>query len=268
MSKDKTKEDNQPTGPARLLDIAVDEVSLVDRAANRHKFLVVKQSKRGDKSMEVERVKQTTGDEPVPEATSEPTAPVHKTDDQPAPAATSPDAVPTDASKAGYADVKPLMDALGAMKPLLEGLMSKLEAAMGKLGAGYPAPAAKATESVEKAGAKISQHRMEKIMTAYQSLKAILDDLGVDVNALPTASAPVASAPVATQPPVAQPTAKADTTSPDLAKAIGEFSTQISDVVKRLETIEGAVAVSKQPGQDGQTTEVKKGDKGFWGNVV
>ena len=53
-------------GVHRLVDMVVEEVSLVDRAANKHRFLIVKR----DEAMDDDKTQNTTPAEPSP-----PTAP-------------------------------------------------------------------------------------------------------------------------------------------------------------------------------------------------
>ena len=59
-------------GVHRLVDMVVEEVSLVDRAANKHRFLIVKR----DEAMDDDKTQNTTPAEPSP-----PTAPTAKLDD-------------------------------------------------------------------------------------------------------------------------------------------------------------------------------------------
>jgi hypothetical protein len=69
MTTPKNKADD---GVHRLVDMVVEEVSLVDRAANKHRFLIVKR----DDAMDDDNTTDTTTNEPAPSA-----APTAKLDD-------------------------------------------------------------------------------------------------------------------------------------------------------------------------------------------
>lgn len=57
-----TEKGSEP-GVHRLVDMVVEEVSLVDRAANKHRFLIVKKAKRGDSMADEETETTKPGDE-------------------------------------------------------------------------------------------------------------------------------------------------------------------------------------------------------------
>ncbi|NNB92485.1 hypothetical protein HJC10_00300 [Corallococcus exiguus] len=67
-----TTEVRKSDGVHRLVDMVVEEVSLVDRAANKHRFLIVKR----DEAMDDDKTQNTTPAEPSP-----PAAPTAKLDD-------------------------------------------------------------------------------------------------------------------------------------------------------------------------------------------
>ena len=67
-----TTEMHKADGVHRLVDMVVEEVSLVDRAANKHRFLIVKR----DEAMDDDKTQNTTPAEPSP-----PAAPTAKLDD-------------------------------------------------------------------------------------------------------------------------------------------------------------------------------------------
>ncbi|MCZ2249540.1 MAG: hypothetical protein LC111_12355, partial [Bacteroidia bacterium] len=67
-----TTEMHKADGVHRLVDMVVEEVSLVDRAANKHRFLIVKR----DEAMDDDKTQNTT-----PAEASPPTAPTAKLDD-------------------------------------------------------------------------------------------------------------------------------------------------------------------------------------------
>lgn len=67
-----TTEMHKADGVHRLVDMVVEEVSLVDRAANKHRFLIVKR----DEAMDDNKTQNTTPVEPSP-----PAAPTAKLDD-------------------------------------------------------------------------------------------------------------------------------------------------------------------------------------------
>ena len=67
-----TTETHKTDGVHRLVDMVVEEVSLVDRAANKHRFLIVKR----DEAMDDDKTQNTTPAEPSP-----PAAPTAKLDD-------------------------------------------------------------------------------------------------------------------------------------------------------------------------------------------
>ena len=178
----------------RLTDMVVEEVSLVDRAANKRRFLLVKRSRVMENATEVvpdgkggfKSVEKKDGEQ----APAQPTTPAGEPAAPPAPEA--PAAEPVE--KAGEAGKK-LQDAVGRLMSVsgkVRGgedpakFADEIKAAVGLLNAiteKYPSLQAKADEPtpavapVEKSGAKMRKDRLERLKGAVKALSDLVGEL-------------------------------------------------------------------------------------------
>lgn len=199
---------------ARLEDIIVREVSLVDRAANKHEFLIVKAANKED-PMTTKTKKEGEGAAPAadasaapaaapaapapaaPAAAAAPAADAPAAAPAPAPAAAAPAAAAPAADAPKPDDSKPAADASAAPAPAAAAPAADAPAADAPAAdAPAAAPAADDTDpdvekhvnamagaigavtGLQKVGAKISSARMTKLRQMHSLLGDLLKDLG------------------------------------------------------------------------------------------
>lgn len=274
-------------GPARLTDIEVDEVSLVDKAANKRKFLIVKNdeqiSQEGVKNMtkdKVERVKKQSVN-PEPEASDTDGTPITDAeagvqpgvtaatdtgaDAQPADGAET-DEVAEDAqtelAKAVTALTGIVGDLAGKVKGIIAGEVAKDEAGAAAEPEATSEPVAAVEEvEAEKAGAKISKANLGKLTTAFTSIKSLLMELGVDVEGAGHTNKVKKEA----GKPEVEPTVLAEISK--VADGLTAVTKQLGEVSKRLDAVEGLDVQSHQAG-DGGTSEPIQKEAGLWDSVI
>jgi len=210
----------------RLLDIVVEEVSLVDRAANEHRFLIVKRDTPMADHADTDTQEQ--GAEPSAEATgTEEGAPATTSDDQPS--STTPDPLLATAVAAleGLTSTVELLGAMGAqaadarLAPLATELKTTAEALLARAGV---EPAASGgdtdTESTEEpSDAKDGDAFADHLQAAREAL--------TQLAALTSAPASEPEAEAAPAPPAKLP----DELTTTLA-AMGESFRALADTVK------------------------------------
>lgn len=188
---------------ARLEDIRVQEVSLVDRAANKRKFLVVKSSGINktltDKTDHVLQPEDSMANKTKDEPNTEGAAAAAKTDANepaatPAAADSAPAAATPDPPAAPAAD-PPATDSAPAADPPDDKTAQPAATEPDKTPAAEPssdnsdAQMTKAAEAVGalvgvlKVGGALSQHRMEKLRKVFDMLSGLLKDLDPDAHA-------------------------------------------------------------------------------------
>jgi len=248
----------------RLEEIDTEEVSLVDRAANKKQFLVVKndggvemadEKKQGEQTPETEVVETEKSEEVSnPEAASEPTD-------------TPESEAGTETDDTTEVEVEKQADVSGMFKSIMTSLNNLTKMVQGLARQKYPKPAmkdtkvskdasetegAETTEEVEKAGAKISKKRLAMAVEAHKQLTSLLKDLGAIKEDTPVK--------------------KSDDGEPateelDVAKQLDEITSQIGEVAKQVEGIIGESGQSQQPGNNATEEPVEK-SKPFWGGVL
>jgi len=280
MPEEKAKE--------RLEDIDTDEVSLVDRAANKKQFLVVKNY--GGENMTDEKKQQPMDDveatevietekvEDNPEATAEPTDTAGADD-------TGSDTDSTEKEVEKQANVenmfKQIMTSLGNISKMVQGMMRqkavKQPTAKAEDGAKKDAKTDAfdafddLVKEVEKAGAKISKTRLAKVVAAHKQLTDLLKDLGalesekggdydkkVKKDAEETTTEETATE---------ETTDDNEANIAEVVKSLGEVAGQVKELSGAIESIQGKSAQSQQPGGDTTEEPVEKAQK-FWGNVI
>ncbi len=237
-------------GVHRLIDMVVEEVSLVDRAANKHRFLLVKRNDAMDD-----------------ETPADPTTPTETTSDGEPPAST-PVTAPEAAPAAPHSDSAPTSSPLSTAVAALESLTSIVEL-LGSFGAQHAdqrlAPLARDLRATaEKLLGQSSPDQPEPTPNAAVPQAATPASTGespfaVDVTAAKQALARLSELAASAVPAVAQPPNEGATTEASLAKLAESFRT-LSETVKtqheRLGRVEKQFGMPNSAGPAEQVAKV------------
>ena len=215
----------------RLRDIVVEEVSLVDRAANKRRFLVVKRSDVMAKPEILDEEDETETEEDVAQkadAADEVAAEVDAEADAPA---TPEKAKAPKKKKQAKGAMPTVTEALKRLMVVAKGLQKAPEMDVSVELEGVAVLLGKKESDkapVAKVGARMAKTRLERFHKAVELLSAILEELtdADDVDgeeAMPTAGAAEA-----------KPTPDAATPSPMVAELVSEMQ-KLARVVKRQE---------------------------------
>jgi hypothetical protein len=294
---------NKIEGPARLVDIEVDEVSLVDKAANKRKYLIVKNddqnSQEGVENMaddKVNRVKKQSA-APEPEAPEAEGTPITDAEAGAAPEAgvkpvakdTGAAAAPADGVETSEAapDVQTLLtkavtdltgivgDLAGQVKGLAAGEVAKDEvaAAVAPVVAPEPEAAPAPAEAAPEPEAAV-----EEVDTEKAGAKISKANLGKLTTAFTSIKSLLMELGVdmdggngagTVKKEAGEPEAKSDAMA-ELSKitdGLGEVTKALGEVTERVKAVEGMEAVSKQAGDGGAEEPVKKSGS-FWDGAV
>lgn len=205
----------------RLLDMVVEEVSLVDRAANQHRFLIVKRSEPMDEdTAPAAQTTETPGDtEPAPPATDATVVDLNELpeDDGEGDGETTASEAAASALEVAAKILENITDAVEALSSapeaeararvseLAKDLRAAAERLGGEAGVEHTAPATESAKSESSAG-------FDAVIT---SVRTLLDRVGQTLDAAKSASAPEQSAKTETP----------GTSPPDVASKLDEVVT-------------------------------------------
>ena len=213
----------------RLLDIVVEEVSLVDRAANEHRFLIVKRDTPMAEHADTETQEQ--GAEPSAEATAaDEGAPATTSDDQSEATAPDPLLATAVAALEGLTSTVELLGAMGAqaadarLAPLATELKTTAEALLARAGV-EPAATGGGDTDTESTEEPLDAKDGDAFAEHLTAARAALTQLAALTSA--PASEPEAGAEAAPAPPAKLP----DELTTTLA-AMGESFRALADTVK------------------------------------
>lgn len=275
VSKAKSTEKPDETKPNRLTDLVVEEISLVDRPANKRRFSVVKRA--GGAEM-VKAKADKPKDEKDPKAAFPGAAPPFeaKSDDADATAKAKakadaepvePPVEPADEKPKPKPDAEPAAD-----EPTKTAKAEEVAPAA----ADDAAPAAAQPEPVEKAGKVLAMHRMAKLREAHKAFADAHKALGDLISEMepeaepdgPSAGVAMAKAETApTATPAAPEPAQAQTQKNDalqstvssLAKSVAGLAALVARQQSDIATIRKAVPASSAVPAEGTAHIAKRG---------